>query len=392
MAPSYDRTGWRLSGRLLYIVNVDWYFSLHWLARACAARDAGYEVHVATCCTDTKNFERWKNLGLTAHHIPFDKISTNPFKETVCLCKLKRLIRSLSPTLVHCVTIKPNIYGGLLGILFGIPSIKSVTGLGAVFSNPGFRFLILRKLVLLGYRLIDRLGKGTFIFENDEDRRFFKDQAVAVRQPTELIRGAGVCLDTFPFRKPTAKNGTTILFAGRLLKDKGLEMLVDAVTRARQRGISLDLEVAGILDGNAVNAISQEILDAWHRRGLVRWLGEIRDMPELIARSDVVALPTRYGEGVPRILLEAAATGRALIASDVAGCRDVVIDGVTGLLVPPDDVLALTTAIIELAGNPVKRKKMGDAGYAMVRQRFSESLVVAETLNVYAKMLSSKPR
>lgn len=377
---------------LLYVVNVDWYFALHWLARACAARDAGYAVHVATRCTDKKNFERWKNLGLIAHHIPFDKISTNPFKETVCLCKLKGLIRSLSPTLVHCVTVKPNLYGGLLGIHFGIPSIKSVTGLGAVFSNPGFKFLVLRKLVLLGYRFIDRLGEGAFIFENNEDHRFFKNRAVAVRQPAELIRGAGVCLDTFPFRKPIAKNGTTILFAGRLLKDKGLAILVDAVTRARQQGISLDLEVAGILDDNAVDTISPKILDTWHRRGLLRWLGEIRDMPELIAKSDVVALPTRYGEGVPRILLEAAATGRALIASDVAGCRDVVIDGVTGLLVPPDDVSALTTAIIELARNPVKRKKMGEAGAAMVSQRFSESLVVAETLNVYAKMLSLKPR
>lgn len=374
--------------RLLFVVNVDWYFSLHWIERAVAAKDAGFKVHIATKFTDEANLKKWKSEGFVCHHIPLTKSSINFLRDCKAIWMLNCLIKTISPILIHCITIKPNLYAGTLAILQGTSAVKSVTGLGTVFSNRQPLYRLLRWLVIKWYRTIDRFGRGAFIFENNENKELFKNRSITVRQAAELIRGAGVCLNTFSFKNISEKEIPVILFAGRLLRDKGLETLINAVQEVLKCGNKVELEVAGICDTDAAGVISVKEIELWHRLGKLKWLGERKDMPQLLAHADIVALPTQYGEGVPRILLEAAATGRPLIATDVAGCRDIVVDGKTGILVPPNDQKALELAIVELVKNPEKRTEMGRAAHLRAAELFTQKMVVSKTLSVYKTIVA----
>lgn len=374
--------------RLLYIINVDWYFRLHWLDRALAARAAGYEVHLATALTQADSATELARLGLQLHPIALSRSGLNPLQELRSLRQLRGLLRRLRPALVHSITVKPNLYGGLLTRASATPTLASVTGLGAVFASARWQHRLLTRVILAGYRRLSRVPQHFVVLENTDDRRLLLDAGAIEASRSAVIAGAGVDIRRYAWQPPTTHDPVIVLFAARLIEEKGLRQLVEAMRRLRLQHPSLLLWVAGIPDDQASHPIPAADLARWQAAGLLRHLGQCQDMAGLLARVDIVCLPTRYREGIPRILIEAGAVGRPVISTRVAGCGDLIEDGVNGLLVAPDDPAALAEAIASLARDPARRLAMGAAARRRVEAGFSNDQVIQAHLALYRRLLS----
>lgn len=368
---------------LVYCINVDWYFALHWLDRAKAAQEAGFTVHVVTNFTKPELKRQFESHGFICHFLQISRKSLSPFVELKVLADFWGQIRKLRPDLVHCVTIKPNIYGGLVCRMLRVPYIMSITGRGGVFSGTGGRNRMVRLLVKSLYKIVGKSPVAGFIFENEDDLDFFVGNKITSSDNGRVIKGAGVDVDTYKFASPPTNQPPIIFFAARLLKWKGLDDLVSAARILRQKGVEFVLQVAGIIDSDCLDAVPERQLVAWHEEGILHWLGQRQDMNLLLAQSDMVALPTTYGEGVPRILIEAASTGRPLVATDVAGCRDIVIDGFNGLLVPSHNPPLLAEALKKLIESKQLCQEYGKNGCRLVEQEFDQRIVIRKHLEVY---------
>ncbi|MEZ8695449.1 glycosyltransferase family 4 protein, partial [Vibrio splendidus] len=320
----------------------------------------------------------------TCHQLSLKRKSVNIFKELFILSELKNLLTSINPDLIHCVTVKPNIYTGVLNRLYlKKPIIYSVTGLGAIFSSSSFKFKILKKIVSCLYRFIS-INSSRIIFENNEDYELFNELEIIRNGNGVVIKGAGIDLDRFLPSPPPYNR--TVLFAARLLRDKGLHELVEAKKILSSRGINFVLKVAGITDKDVSSAISMQQIDSWSGNGDIVWLGNVSDMPNLIKTCDIVCLPTTYGEGVPRILIEAASCQRAIITTNVVGCREIVSDEYNGLLVEPSNSKALANALETLLSDNKKIKSFGINSRKKVEDEFSQELVFEKTLKVYDQL------
>jgi Glycosyltransferase len=374
--------------RLLYVINVDWYFCLHWLARARAAQKAGYEVHVATRITDSQHHLVMSAQGFYVHPIHLGRKSINPYQELRSKREISMLIKAVSPALVHAITVKPNIYAGAACRKLNIPCVMTVAGLGSVFSSGGWKKGLAKRIIAREYRRVLRNNhQARLIFENQDDAEFFITQRLATAAQINVIPGAGVDIRQFAYHPPReALPPYRVLFAARLLWDKGLAELIEAMEIMRGKGLAVELLVAGIVDHDNSNAIPLRQVEQWHAEQKINWLGQIKAMAELIASADVVALPTTYGEGVPRILIEAAAIGRPIVATDVTGCRDIVKSGVNGVLVAPRNIEALADALVVLLKQPSLCVQLGMAGRRHVESNFCQKKVIAKTLDIYNKM------
>ncbi|EKO3436012.1 glycosyltransferase family 4 protein [Vibrio fluvialis] len=371
--------------KLVFIINVDWYFRLHWIERALYFQQQGYEIHVATFFSDERILNELEKLNFICHDFELKRKSINVFSEIFVLVKMKKLIFSIDPSLIHCVTVKPNIYVGFLNrLFFNKPIIFSVTGLGAIFSSKNIKFKIIKFLVKYMYRYISTTT-SKFIFENNDDFLQLKNEKVLRHDNGVVIKGAGIDLTRF-YVTPVPFN-QTVLFAARLLKDKGLFELIEARRLLMKEGVRFTLKVAGLIDNDVSSAISISEIEKFHQAGDIEWLGSVADMPSLIQSCDIVSLPTQYGEGVPRILIEAAACGRAIVATDVVGCREIVTPDCNGELVEPGNVTALARALLKLLNNKVLLSNYGEAGRLKVENEFSQEMVFEKTHAAYRELL-----
>jgi glycosyltransferase involved in cell wall biosynthesis len=380
--------------KLFYLVNVDWYFKLHWLDRAMAAQAGGYEVAVA-CHFSSKNIQAdFESYGFTCIALPLSRTGLNLFKELYTIRHVYQALREIKPDLVHAITIKPNLYGGLCANALGIPCVKSVTGLGAVFSSKKLVFRCLQPFVKMFYRFVGRSGDGAFVFENGSDQKLFNDFGVSRSQALLHIPGAGI--DLVKFHSSAAKldhSSIKVLFASRLLRDKGLDTLISAVEliqsrlKAEQHGPTIELLVAGIFDHEGKDAYTEGEIELLANKGRITWLGRRDDMPELIASADIVALPTRYGEGIPRILIEAGAIGRPVITSNVAGCDELIESRHCGVLVPPGNVNALASELMTLIKDADLRLRYAKNLRLKIEEQYSNEVVIASFLSLYYGLL-----
>ncbi len=224
------------------------------------------------------------------------------------------------------------------------------------------------------------------IFENSDDYNLFSELGILKYNNGVVIKGAGIDLDHFS--PSTSINGRKVLFAARLLRDKGLDVLIEAKTILQERGVDFELNVAGIIDNDVSSAIPLYQIEQWERKGLINWLGSVKDMPRLIKDNDIVCLPTVYGEGVPRILIEAASCQRAIVATDVPGCREIVTHGINGLLSIAGDSISLADSLQELLDNPELTRLFGVNGRKKVEDEFSQQIVFDKTRLVYETLTS----
>jgi len=375
-----------MTHRILYNVNIPRFFVSHRLPLALAARDAGYDVHVTTSDADTENIQKIYDAGLQFYPLPLAQHGTNPLSEINTLRAMIMLYRELKPDIIHHVSIKPVIYGGIAARLTGIPAVVgAMSGLGRVFSDNNTKAKILRQIVRPMFKIALSHRNTSMIFQNPDDQQTFINMGLIKENRTELIRGSGVDLDVFT-PVPETEDKPIVLFAGRLMWKKGVAEFVEA---AKELGEKARFVIVGYSEPTSPDAVPEEYLKQQAEAGIIEWWGKRDDMPDVFAQSHIVCLPSSYGEGVPRVLIEAAACERPIVATDTPGCREITIHNDNGLLFPVGNNPAMIAALEKLIESPELRHKMGKRGREIVHQGFSLQIVTSQTLALYEKLLSN---
>ena len=376
------------SKKILIVVNDLGYFISHRLPIAVAAQQAGYVVHIAYGALGRASESALTDHALILHDVPIQRGGTDPLSDLRSLFLLWRLFLRVRPDLVHLVTIKPILYGGIAARLVRVPAVVSaIAGLGSVITGQtGVKASFLRRVIKLLFRLAMGHSKQTLIFQNPDDR----DQVLAMKYAspaqTRLIRGAGINLVKCPVL-PEPEGTPIVVMASRLLRDKGVLEFIEAAHILRGRGISARFWLIGEPDLANPVSVTTEDVNAWRSAGIVECLGHRLDVPSLYAQAHIVTLPSYYGEGLPKSLIEAAACGRAVVTTDMPGCRDAIVPNVSGLLVPPRDALALAQALAHLIHSAGLRAAMGKAGRDLAERDFNIDHVVVAHLLIYQELL-----
>jgi glycosyltransferase involved in cell wall biosynthesis len=305
-----------------------------------------------------------------------------PDQEAAAVLALIRLYRRLRPDLVHLVALKAVVLGGLAARIAAVPAtVATVAGLGHVFVTGG---PMLRRLFRLALRLAVPARARVIVQNSDDYAELSRNRYLSRR--LVLIRGSGVDLARFQ-PAPEPQEPVVVLMAARLLWTKGVGEYVEAAGRLKSQGVSARFLLAGRSDAGNPAVVAPEKIEEWARTGAVEWLGERDDVPELMAASHVVCLPTFYGEGVPKVLIEAAASGRPIVATDMPGCREIVRHDENGLLIPSRDANALAAALARLIADPALRRRLGARGRAIAAADFGVEAVIGETLAVYRALV-----
>jgi glycosyltransferase involved in cell wall biosynthesis len=374
---------------LLFVVTEDWYFWSHRLPMARAARAAGFDVAVATRVDHHGARIQAEGFRL----LPLGHLrrrGLNPLAQFRAVAELAALYRRQRPAIVHHVAMKPVLYGSLAARLAGVRRVvNAMAGLGFVYTSGGWMARLLRPVVTLAFRLL-LTGRGVrLLVQNADDRAFFVDRRLVAPERVVLVPGSGVDIRRFA-PTPEPEGPPVALFVGRLLWDKGLGELMEAARRLKARRSPLRLWLAGDRDPANPRCVPEDVVAAWDAEGLAEILGRRDDVAALWARAHVAVLPS-HREGMPKALLEAAAAGRPLVATDVPGCRELVRDGVNGLLVPLGDVEALAAALDRLAGDAALRARLGAAARRAVEETYSEAAVGAGVVALYRSLLKAVP-
>jgi glycosyltransferase involved in cell wall biosynthesis len=373
--------------KVLFLANTEWYLYNFRLALARALRAAGAEVVMASpfgaygARLEAEGF-RWVS-------VPMDRRSLNPMRELRLLSDFVALYRREAPDVVHHFTIKCVVYGSLAARLASIPRrINAVAGMGHVFSSNHRRSALLRPFVRQLLRIALSGKESRLILQNPDDAAAFREARLIDDARIRLIRGSGV--NTERFRPLSGRRRASlpfrVLFGARLLWDKGVGEYIEAARLLKGAGLDIEFVLAGAPDAGNPAAVPAATVSAWQAAAVVTVLGHVDDILPWLHQVDVVALPSYYGEGVPRGLIEAAATGLPIITTDFAGCREIVDHGGNGLLVPCRDARALAEAIRYLHDKPAERERMGAAGREKVLNEFDERIVIAKTLEVYREL------
>jgi len=370
--------------RLIYVLTEDRNFLSHRLPMARAARVAGFEVHVAANVGDDASNIR--DEGFILHPMRFAHGRVSLFRNLRTIMALRRLFRTVDPAIVHYVAMRPTLLGIVASSGSKFAVVYAITGLryASIADSGTTRSLGRRSRLLLRFGLNRRRAVG--LVQNPDDREALANLGVKLEH-IALIPGAGIDADRFrPIPEPDGP--VTAAFVGPMRADKGVRTLVEAQRILRASGIPCDLLLAGIPDPANPTSIPQIEVAGWGRESGVTWLGHVADVATVWRRAHIAVLPSRGGEGVPKSLLEAAAFGRPLIATDVPGCREIVIHEKTGLLVSVDDPQALAAAILRLARSSQQRVRFGVAARRLVDERFAADLVGKATVALYQRLLT----
>lgn len=367
--------------KILYIVNEPWFFLSHRLPIALAAKEQGYTVHVATRSDET--VKQITDMGFIHHEISLSRNGSSIPNELNSLLAIWKLINNVKPDVLHLVTIKPVLYGGIASRFTSAKKVvAAVSGLGTLFLATGAKADLKRKVGVVLYRLALGSKKTTVILQNPDDKQLLIDLKAVKAEQTTLIRGSGIDLSTFQAAPENLTSTPVVTFAARLLFDKGLAEYVNAVKLLNRKGIVANYQIVGDLDlGNSTSATAKDI-EEWKAIPNLVVLGYQKDMSAVFRDSNIVVLPS-YREGLPKVLIEAAACGRAVITTDVPGCRDAIEVNKTGLLVPVKNSNALANAIEKLLTDTELRVEMGIAGRQLAEREFAIEKVIEQHLSIY---------
>ena len=373
-------------GTLLFVVNVAWFFLSHRLALARAAMAAGFSVHLASDVEDQSEILEVQKSGIGFHRFGVARSGLNPVSELRTFWNLRRIVQLVRPDVVHNVTAKPVIYGTYIARALGTHGIvNAISGFGYVYGS-GSRHP-LRGLLRNAYARSFHAPNVRIIVQNAEDHAEVLRMCPAAGSRIRLIPGSGVDLSEFQ-PSPEPDGTPTVLLPARLLREKGIYEFAAAAAQLRRAGLAARFVLAGRLDPANRGALTEQEVSALCINTGVLWLGDCKDMPRCLQEANIVCLPS-YREGVPKVLLEACAAGRAVITTDSPGCRDVVRTGENGLLVPPRDAGALAAAIRRLAEDPEVRRRMGTAGRARAEREFGVERVMQSHLELYRELIGS---
>jgi len=365
--------------KILLFANTDWYLYNFRLALVQALRERGDEVVLVSPGGDY--VPRLQAAGFRWVGFPLARRGLNPLAELVTIWRLVRFYRQENPILSISSPFKCVLYGTFACRLLGLRSvINSVTGLGYVFTEGQGARRWLRGLIKYFYRLV--LRPTWVIFQNPDDQAIFLENRLVDPQRVALIRGSGVDIRRFS-PQPESPGIPLIILPARLLWDKGVGEFVEAARRLRADGLQARFALVGDSDNDNPTSVHISQLQAWEKEGVIEWWGWKEEMEEVYAQASIVCLPSYYREGLPKTLIEAAACGRPIVASDVPGCREVVRNGENGLLVPVRDASALAEALMRLLQDPHLRREMGIRSRTIAEKEFSIELVISQTFELY---------
>ena len=372
--------------RVLFVVNDGWFFLSHRLPIAKALIADGHDVHLAA--NQDLSRKQIEGAGIQCHDWNLKPRSIGVVSEVVAFISLLKIFVKCKPSTLHLVTIKPVLYGGALARFLNIPNVVfAISGLGYVFSDTEKSSKPLKILAKQLYKFVLRHKNSAVIVQNTEDKRFFTDTLRVDEKSVYQLPGSGVDIDLYVGRSRPEKP-IIILLGSRMLWDKGIQEFADAAAIIKRRHPDILFRLVGYRDPNNPRSVNLDALNDWQKRGILEWQGHSDDMPGELASASIFCLPTAYGEGVPKVLLEACACECAVVVSDWPGCREIIIDKQNGLLVPARDSNALADAILTLINNPAERKKLGQSARQSVVSGFTVQHVIDQTKLIYIALNS----
>lgn len=379
-----------MSSTLVFFVNTAAFFVSHRLPIALEAIRRGYHVELITgkagsVAMDADTVLKLAEAGIVHTQVNFSRAGMNPLTETVGIIQLVRHLRKIRPDILHCTTPKGIMYGGLAARLTRVPKlVLAQSGMGYAFTSTG-KFSLSRMILKWILGRMARVAYGhsnvSVIVQNRDDRRSLIAAGYAKRESVLLIPGSGVDLPAYTSAKIDDKQ-PLILFPARMLIDKGVIECIEAARRLKTAAPNWQFVLAGSADDANPSSIAPSQMEAWHNEGAIKWLGYVSDMTTLYAQASIVCLPS-YREGMPKSLLEAAAAGCAIVTTFTIGCREAIIQGKTGDLVPVRNSDALYLALIALINDPERRRRYGEAGRLLAIEKFGINSVVEATLAIY---------
>lgn len=371
--------------RILYVATEDWYFISDTLPLAKAALAHGYDVHVAARSNGKEG--PILEAGLTFH--PLQKISRSgigALSESASVAELTGLYRRLAPDLVHHIALKTILYGAIAArAVPNLACVNAIMGLGYVFTSERTKARLLRPFMAAALRLALAAKRSRTIVQNADDLEAVASLSPRARANLRLQRGSGVDCTRFT-PQPEPDGAPLVVLPGRLLRDKGVGEFATAARTLRAEGLTARFCLVGEPDADNPASVTQAEIDGWVKDGIIEHWGFRSDMPEVYRNATLVCLPS-YREGLPRVLLEAAACTRAVVTTDAPGCREVVQHGVNGWLVPVRDAAALTAALREALTNTELRRRYAAAGRQLVEQHFAAPIIIGQTLALYEELL-----
>lgn len=358
----------------------------HRLPMACAARDAGYDVHVATRVA--KHGAAIRAQGFTLHPLNLERGNHNPLHLAAAIFQVRRLYKQLQPHIVHHVALLPSVVGSLASLGLVPWKINAVTGFGFVFTSQSWKARLARPFMAWLLRRLLGRRRSVVLVQNPDDRAMIEALGIAPANIV-LIPGSGVDTVALPLM-PEPDGPITAAFVGRLLEDKGIRPLIEAIGLLTARGSPVRLLVAGTTDPTNPASVPDKDVETWRGLPGISVLGHVGDIAGLWAKAHIAVLPSRR-EGLPKSLLEAAACGRPLVATDVPGCREIAREGLNALLVTVDDATALADAIGRLAADPGLRRRFSDASRQMAVTEFSSDRIGKDIVALYRRLAAATP-
>jgi len=374
--------------KLLFVIAEDYLFWSHRQPVARAALRAGYEVVVAARVHD--HAQRIREAGFRLIPLELMRESYSPLRELRAIRQLRRIYRTEKPDIVHQVALKPVLYGSIAALgRKDIKVVNALVGLGYLVSSASFKARILRFGIWNSLRFLLNRPGSRVLLQNDDDRQLLVDQVSVRPEKTIVIRGSGVDTKTFQ-PTPEPSGDPVVLLAARMLWIKGIGDFVEAASLLKARHVGARFVLAGDTDVCSPSGISPLQLQEWQGSGIVEWWGHQDEMHSVLQRVNIVCLPSHGGEGVPKALLEAAAAGRAIVTTGVPGCRDIVRQGVNGIVVPPHNPAALADALEAMLKQPAMRVEMAKRGREIAVNEFSQEAVADQTLALYQSLLGPR--
>jgi glycosyltransferase involved in cell wall biosynthesis len=377
-----------MSPKIIFLLTEDTFLWSHRLPIARAALQQGYEVIIAARVMGDP--QKILDEGFRLIPLELKRGSYNPLRDVGEIRHLRQIYEAEKPDIVHHVALKPVLYGTAAALgNKDVQIVNALTGLGYLVTASSLKAALLRPIIWRAFKYLLNQPNQRVLLQNDDDKKLLMTQFNVPIERIVTIRGSGVDVNLF---KPTAEPAgvPTVLFASRMLWIKGIREFVEAAKLLRNKRVNARFVLVGDADFGSPSCVSRKQLVAWQESGAVEWWGHQEKMYRIFENANLVCLPSQGGEGVPKILLEAAASGRAIVATDVPGCRDIVHQGVNGKLVEPKNATALASAIEELLADPKGRQMMGERGREIAVRHFSQERVVGETLNLYTELLGTR--
>lgn len=370
-----------MTKKILFVVNVDWFFISHRLPLALEALKRGYEVHLACGITDKKEY--LESLGVKVHPLNLSRSGTGINGEIKAFIEIYNVVKDISPDVAHFVTIKPVLYGGIASRFLNIhKKVFSISGLGFIFIKQGLKATLVRTVVKTMYRFALGGKNSHVIVQNPDDKKVVESIS---NVPICLVRGSGVNLSQYEYKKENNEN-IKVSMACRLLKDKGVFEYIEATKILKQKLSNVEFELYGDVDIHNPASLTNDDVAKIKKDGFVKIYGFSSDIAKVFSDSNIVVLPS-YREGLPKVLIEAAACGRAVVTTDVPGCRDAIEPNITGLLCKVKDSKSLASMIEKLITDNSLRNKMGKAGRELAENEFDIKKVVERHFEIYESRL-----